>query len=101
LLAQAPAASAAPTGSAAPAAAQVLYVTPDGHGTGCDAARPCSISGAQTQVRQLDKNMRSDLVVQLGDGTYRLNAPLTFTTSDSGTNGFKVIWQAAPGANRF
>lgn len=78
--------------------AQVLYVTPDGHGTTCNDALPCSIAGAQAHVRQLDKNMRSNLVVQLAGGTYRLSAPLAFTAADSGSNGFKVIWQAAPAA---
>jgi hypothetical protein len=59
LAAQVPAASAgaAPTG---PPSAHVLYVTPDGDGTSCSPARPCSIEGAQTQVRQLDKNMLAD-----------------------------------------
>jgi Right handed beta helix region/F5/8 type C domain/IPT/TIG domain len=97
LVAQAPGALAGPppTGSAP---ARVLYVTPDGAGTSCNAERPCSIAGAQAQVRQLDQNMRANLVVQLADGTYRLSAPLTFTAADSGSNGFQVIWQAAPGA---
>src|SRR5258708_15470437 len=97
LAAQVPAASAgaAPTG---PPSAHVLYVTPDGDGTSCSPARPCSIEGAQTRVRQLDKNMRANLVVQLAGGTYRLSAPLTFTAADSGSNGFEVSWQATPGA---
>jgi hypothetical protein len=42
--------------------------------------------------------MRANLVVQLADGTYRLRAPLTFTAADSGSNGFQIVWQAAPGA---
>src|SRR5258708_35647304 len=96
LAAQVPAASAgaAPTG---PPSAHVLYVTPHGDGTSCRPARPCSIEGAQTRVRQLDKNMRAHLVVQLAGGTYRLSAPLRFTAADSRTNGFELSWQAAPG----
>src|SRR5258708_4312503 len=97
LAAQVPAASAgaSPTG---PPSAHVLYVTPHGDGTSCRPARPCSIEGAQTRVRQLDKNMRANLVVQLAGGTYPLSAPLRFTAADSGSNGFEVSWQAAPGA---
>ncbi|WP_290052122.1 ricin-type beta-trefoil lectin domain protein [Amycolatopsis solani] len=38
-----------------------------------------------------------DVVVQLDGGTYRLSAPLTFTSADSGQNGHTVTWQAAPG----
>ena len=42
--------------------------------------------------------MSGDIVVQLADGVYRLSAPLRFTAADSGTNGYTVIWQAAPAA---
>ncbi|RSD11867.1 ricin-type beta-trefoil lectin domain protein [Amycolatopsis eburnea] len=39
----------------------------------------------------------SDVVVQLAGGTYRLSAPLEFTSADSGQNGHTVTWQAAAG----
>lgn len=93
--------TAAATAQAAPAfAAQatILHVSPDGRGTACSAARPCSIEQAKAKVRTLNAHMRADIVVQLAGGTYRLSAPLTFTRADSGSNGHTVVWRAAPGA---
>jgi regulation of enolase protein 1 (concanavalin A-like superfamily) len=86
---------------AVPAAAAVmvtLYASPTGTGTACTAAQPCSITQVQTTVRARTANMTGDIVVELADGTYRLSAPLTFTTADSGTNGYTVSWRAAPNA---
>ncbi|WP_326731980.1 right-handed parallel beta-helix repeat-containing protein [Streptomyces phaeochromogenes] len=80
------------------ARATTLYVSPDGQGTACSVAHPCSITEAKAKVRTLNSNMRADIVVQLAGGTYRLAVPLTFTRADSGTNGHRVVWQAAPGA---
>ena len=80
------------------AQATILHVSPDGRGTACSAARPCSIEQAKAKVRTLNAHMRADIVVQLAGGTYRLSAPLNFTSADSGTNGHTVIWRAAPGA---
>ncbi|MEU5598381.1 right-handed parallel beta-helix repeat-containing protein [Streptomyces sp. NPDC020298] len=88
-------------GQATPAfAAQtaILHVSPDGHGTKCSAAHPCSIGQAKAKVRALNSHMRADIVVQLAGGTYRLSAPLTFTRADSGSNGHTITWKAAPGA---
>ncbi|MEU5340741.1 MULTISPECIES: right-handed parallel beta-helix repeat-containing protein [unclassified Streptomyces] len=80
------------------ARATTLYVSPDGQGTACSVAHPCSITQAKAKVRTLNAHMRADIVVRLAGGTYRLAAPLTFTRADSGTNGHRVVWQAAPGA---
>lgn len=77
---------------------QVLYVSPDGQGHACIQTNPCDLVDAQLRVRQLDTKMSSDIVVQLADGTYRLDAPLTLTAADSGSNGHQVVWEAAPGA---
>jgi hypothetical protein len=76
-----------------------FYVSPDGTGSNCTSDAPCSITQAQTVVRGAAGAMSGDLVVELGDGTYRLAAPLVFTTADSGTNGHTITWQAAPGAH--
>ncbi|GAA1968195.1 ricin-type beta-trefoil lectin domain protein [Catenulispora subtropica] len=80
------------------ATAATLYVSPTGSGTACSAGAPCSITQAQSSVRTMNTNMTGDIVVQLAGGTYRLSAPLVFTAADSGTNGYTVSWQAAPGA---
>ncbi|HEY4024598.1 MAG TPA: fibronectin type III domain-containing protein [Pseudonocardiaceae bacterium] len=75
-----------------------LFAAPQGFGSLCVWFLPCSITTAQQQVRQLDQNMHRDIKVNLAGGTYRLTAPLQLTASDSGTNGFNVIWAAEPGA---
>jgi hypothetical protein len=84
--------------TAASAATTTLYAAPGGSGTSCAAAQPCSLAGAQAAVRARVGSMTGDIVVQLADGVYRLSAPLRFTAADSGTNGYRVVWQAAPSA---
>src|SRR6185437_16586020 len=76
-----------------------FYVSPSGTGSSCTSAAPCSITEGQTVVRSAASAMNGDLVVELADGTYRLTAPLVFTTADSGTNGHPITWQAAAGAH--
>ncbi|MEV1204283.1 RICIN domain-containing protein [Microbispora rosea] len=85
--------------TAARAATTTLYVSPSGTGSTCSSAQPCSLSGAQTAVRSQNSSMSGDIVVQLADGVYRLSAPLRLTAADSGTNGYRVVWQAAPSAH--
>ncbi|MBB2741894.1 UNVERIFIED_ORG: hypothetical protein FHR35_001714 [Microbispora rosea subsp. rosea] len=85
--------------TAARAATTTLYVSPSGTGSTCSSAQPCSLSGAQTAVRSQNSSMSGDIVVQLADGVYRLSSPLRMTAADSGTNGYQVVWQAAPSAH--
>ncbi|NEA68084.1 DUF1349 domain-containing protein [Streptomyces sp. SID12488] len=81
------------------AAGTTLYVSPSGSGTTCSASQPCSITQAKTNVRALNSSMTADITVELADGTYRLTAPLSFTSADSGTGSFTVTWKAALGAH--
>lgn len=74
-----------------------LYAAPNGSGEACSESAPCSLSGAQQRVRTLNKDMSSDIVVELAGGTYRLDRTWAFTADDSGMNGHQVIWRAAPG----
>ncbi|GGM27663.1 MULTISPECIES: hypothetical protein [Micromonospora] len=80
------------------AATTTLYAAPSGSGTDCTAAAPCSLTGAQTAVRARTGAMSGDIVVELADGVYRLTSPLRMTAADSGTNGYRVVWQAAASA---
>jgi hypothetical protein len=95
--------AAATTPSAPPAARSTVYAAPNGHGTKCVSAAPCSITQAQQTARALTATESAtaprDIVVSLADGTYALAAPLTFTAQDSGIAGHPVRWQAAPGAH--
>lgn len=54
---------------------------------------------AQALARERSAAAKEDLVVQLGEGTYRLDAPLVFTAADSGREGARMRYRAAPGAN--
>ncbi|WP_063770673.1 RICIN domain-containing protein [Streptacidiphilus carbonis] len=89
--------AAAPITVSQAATATTLYASPTGSGTACSSSAPCSLTQAKASVEAVDKNMSGDIVVQLAGGTYRLSAPLTLGTTDSGSNGHSVIWQAAPG----
>jgi hypothetical protein len=76
----------------------VIAVSPTGSDSADgSSARPfATIARAQAAVRRL--NADHDVTVRLGDGTYRLDAPLRFTAADGGQNGFTVRWEAAAGA---
>ncbi|MGW6599838.1 galactose-binding domain-containing protein [Streptomyces sp. NPDC055036] len=80
-------------------ASHVLHAAPRGKGTDCSASRPCAVEAAQKRVRALNDDLKGDVVVQLTDGTYRLDEPLDLTAADSGGNGHQVVWQPAPGAH--
>ncbi|WP_405624493.1 RICIN domain-containing protein [Streptomyces sp. NBC_01396] len=56
-----------------------------------------TVQAAQAAVRAVNTNMSDDIVVNLRGGTYPLTAPITFGTSDSGTNGHTVVYQAYNG----
>lgn len=90
-------------GMAAPApAAAVVYAAPDGTARECNRTTPCSIEAAQQRERQIlagAEGASEDVVIMLGDGTYRLGVPLRFGREDSGRNGHTVIWRAARGAH--
>lgn len=47
----------------------------------------------------MEPAMRSDIVVDLDDGTYQLSSTLRFGPADSGTHGFQMVYQASPGAH--
>ncbi|MCX5051710.1 MULTISPECIES: right-handed parallel beta-helix repeat-containing protein [unclassified Streptomyces] len=87
----------AQAGSAS-AATTTLHVAANGTGTACSSSQPCSLAQAKTTVRALNDAMTSDITIEVANGTYRLTAPLTFTSADSGTGGHTVTWKAALGA---
>jgi len=79
----------------------VFYVSPDGNdqdpGT---IERPFrTIERARDAVREINGDMCGDIVVYLREGTYQIDRTIEFTEQDSGTNGFRVIYQAYPGEN--
>lgn len=89
---------------AASAAVQAtFYASPNGSGTDCTSAAPCSLTGARAKVRAENDSMTGDIEVVLADGTYQLDSTFALeedgTTQDSGSNGFDVVYRAATGAH--
>ncbi len=56
-----------------------------------------TLQKARDAVHAICGNMTGDIVVYLRGGTHTLADTLTFGQSDSGTNGYKVIYQNYPG----
>ncbi|GHE13351.1 RICIN domain-containing protein [Streptomyces alanosinicus] len=83
------------------AATTNFYVDPvhgsDSNSGGSTAAAFKTIQAAQAAVRAVNGHMSDDIVVNLRGGTYPLTAPIAFGTSDSGTNGHTVVYQAYNG----
>jgi len=77
-----------------------LYVAIDGrdNNPGTAAAPLASIARARDLLRPcLAAGMKSDLLVLIRGGTYRLSQPLVFAPEDSGTDRHTVTYAAAPG----
>ncbi|MGW2570080.1 RICIN domain-containing protein [Streptomyces sp. NPDC001537] len=83
------------------AATTNFYVDPvngsDSNSGTSTAAAFKTIQAAQAAVRAVNANMSDDIVVNLRGGTYPLTSPISFGTSDSGTNGHTVVYQAYNG----
>ncbi|MCM2410333.1 hypothetical protein [Streptomyces sp. RKAG290] len=86
---------AAPGAQAAPGT-RTLYASPDGRGSACTAARPCTPEGARDLART---ETRREVRVLLKDGTYKRDEPLRLGAADSGKDGRTVTWTAALGAH--
>lgn len=55
-----------------------------------------TIARARDLVRALNRDMKDDITVFIA-GEHRLDGPLEFGPDDSGTNGYNIIYTAAPG----
>lgn len=53
-----------------------------------------TITKARDVVRTINSDMTGDIYVYLRGGTYNITSTITFDTRDSGTNGFKIYYQA-------
>jgi hypothetical protein len=84
--------------AAAPGARSALWVSPGGDDAnpGTEEQPLRTVGRARDIVRTLNANMSDDITVFIG-GTHRLTRPLEFGPEDSGTNGFSVVYTAAPG----
>ena len=73
-----------------------IYVAPNGSGDGSDSS-PCSLEKAKKLVRNINRDMSSDINVYIDEGTYFLSTPFVLSHEDSGSNGFKIRWRNNPG----
>ncbi|MFG3252300.1 glycoside hydrolase family 2 TIM barrel-domain containing protein [Streptomyces sp. NPDC048172] len=80
----------------APTPARTVHAAPDGRGEECSAEAPCGLTGARDAARKATG--QGDVTVELAGGRYRLAEPLALTSEDSGRDGHRVTWRAAPGA---
>lgn len=75
-------------------ATENIYVSTDGNddwkGTYSQPLK--TVDAAKKLVKTKNQNMTNDLFVYLREGTYYQDKTITFTTSDSGTNGKNVVY---------
>ena len=85
--------------AAAPAEAATVTIAVSPAGNDANPGTPEQPVATPAKAQQLARarSATDDVVVQLAGGTYRLTAPLSFTSADSGQNGHTVTWQAAAG----
>ncbi len=90
---------AAPADQGEPAAE--FYVSPDGSddNEGTEESPFRTVARARDAVDEVNDDMQSDIVVYLMDGIYNQDETLIFDASDSGSNGFKVRYEAYEGAS--
>ena len=100
------AAAAAPlTVTSAQAAARpsglTVYVSPTGKDTGRGTAdHPFkTLEHARDYVRDAKSRAHGDIHVRLKSGTYQLSRTFALTARDSGTDGQRIVYEAAPGAH--
>ncbi|MBN2803633.1 MAG: hypothetical protein JXR91_11100, partial [Deltaproteobacteria bacterium] len=55
-----------------------------------------TLTKARDAVRTINNDMTGDIYVYLRGGDYRITDTVSFTTQDSGTNGFKIFYKAYP-----
>lgn len=75
-----------------------FYVSPTGldNNPGTETQPFRTIEKAKQTIRTINSSMMSDIIVYLRNGIYQLSSPLTFESTDSGNNGFNIIYQNYP-----
>lgn len=79
-----------------------LYVSPSGNDSNdgqSEETALLTLGAAQSAVRNFTSDLNQDFYVYVAPGTYTLTEPLVFESQDSGSNGYKVIWQATDPVN--
>ncbi|MFJ6392907.1 discoidin domain-containing protein [Streptomyces sp. NPDC091972] len=78
-----------------------VYVSPTGKDTGRgSAAHPFrTLEHARDYVRDAKDHIDGDVHIRLMSGTYQLSSTFTLTSKDSGRDGQRIVYEAAPGAH--
>jgi hypothetical protein len=84
--------------AAATATQAAVWVSADGddRNPGTEEKPLGTLVRARDMVRTLNRDMSDDITVFIS-GSYRLSQPVEFGPDDSGTNGYSVVYTAAPG----
>jgi hypothetical protein len=84
--------------SASAVVQQTIYVSPSGSdsNSGSLTSPLLTLAGAKAKVATINSSMTGDIDVDFRGGTYPFSAPVSFGTSDSGSNGHTVYYQAYP-----
>ncbi len=71
-----------------------IYVSADGDdgAAGTEASPFRSITRARDKVREINGDMKGDIVVHIKEGTYTLDETFTLSAEDSGNGGYRVIY---------
>lgn len=72
-----------------------LYVSPDGSdkANGSEKSPFATISAAKEAAKKLAPNMKGDIVINILPGTYPITEKIEFTTTDSGKNGYNIVYR--------
>lgn len=78
-----------------------VYVSPTGRDVGSGtAAHPFkTLDHARDYVRDVKQKAKGDIHVRLMSGTYQLSRTFALTARDSGRDGHRIFYEAAPGAH--
>ncbi|MFE4372220.1 discoidin domain-containing protein [Streptomyces sp. NPDC056835] len=93
--------AAVPAQAAPRAPGLAVYVSPTGRDAGSGtAAHPFkTLEHARDYVREAKKKVRGDVHVRLMSGTHQLTRTFSLTAQDSGGDGRRIVYEAAPGAH--
>jgi hypothetical protein len=86
--------SAGSGGAGEPSASFFVAPTGNDDGPGTLEEPFATLSRARDAVREINTDMREDIVVYLRGGRYEMASTTEFAAEDSGTNGFRVRYQA-------
>ncbi|UXX92253.1 hypothetical protein N7U49_07585 [Streptomyces sp. AD2-2] len=93
--------NAVPAQAASPSPDLYVYVSPTGRDAGSGtAAHPFkTLDHARDYVRDVKEKAKGDIHVRLMSGTYQLSRTFALTSRDSGRDGHRIVYEAAPGAH--